>query len=85
MKKNSTFFLFKLVSVSGKEQLNDAVTGIICHNLCVMMFFKNWTILFPIATTTKLIWQVLNCTNLAFSYFPPTPQITLQSHLTGDL
>lgn len=53
--------IFKIVSLSVKAvELYDAVTGIICQNLCIMMFFKNWTILFPIATTTKLVWKVLN-------------------------
>lgn len=71
--KKIYFLNFKLVSVSGKEELNDAVTGIICQNLCVMMFFKHWTILLPIATTTKLIWKVLNTTQIwHFLIFPPS-------------
>lgn len=69
--KKSTSLHFTLLSLSGKEELHDAVTGIICQHLCVMMFFKNWTILFPIATTTKLIWKVLNTIQNWHFLFPP--------------
>lgn len=70
--KKSTSLHFKLVSLSGKEELHDAVTGIICQNQCAKIFFKNWSTLFPIAATAKLITNLegsRHYTILVFSFF----------------